>query len=297
MTHIFYHGADLDGKCSGAIAKWGTDEAVCLHPINYGDEFPYEHVAGQEVMMFDFSLQPFDKMLKLFSVASKVLWIDHHKASIEEYNPYIGKIPSSVEVILNNDLAACELVWQRFHPELPQPPVVSYLGKYDRWDHSDRNVVLFHSGMEQFELNPDSYLWNALFCGDEEWLTSIKENGKTIEKYKVLSNRRIMELSFDAQIVANGRTYKCLAINSIGHGASIFFSKWDPAKYDIMLRFYYNGRCWAISMYSDPSGPDVSAIAKCFGGGGHHGAAGFETTQMGLTGFIEVQSHIIPVNP
>lgn len=38
---MFYHSADLDGFCSGAIIKYSFPECELI-PINYGDTFPWE---------------------------------------------------------------------------------------------------------------------------------------------------------------------------------------------------------------------------------------------------------------
>ena len=44
-----------------------------------------------------------------------------------------------------------------------------------------------------------------------------------------------------------------------------------------MLTFSWRKGQWTVSMYSDKPDIDVSVIAKNNGGGGHKGAAGFQT--------------------
>lgn len=59
----FYHSADLDGHCSGAIVKLMHKDCTMI-PIDYGDKFPYESIQKDEfIFMVDFSLQPFDRMI------------------------------------------------------------------------------------------------------------------------------------------------------------------------------------------------------------------------------------------
>lgn len=61
----FYHSADLDGHCSGAIVKQ-MHKSCEIIGIDYGDKFPYEVIEdGEIIFMVDFSLQPFDRMIKL----------------------------------------------------------------------------------------------------------------------------------------------------------------------------------------------------------------------------------------
>ena len=83
----FYHSADLDGHCSGAMIKMAYPECEMIG-INYGDEFPWESIpcgCGEKIFMVDFSLQPYQKMRKLDIHADPLIWIDHHKSAIDEH--------------------------------------------------------------------------------------------------------------------------------------------------------------------------------------------------------------------
>ena len=44
MIKCFYHLADLDGHCSGAIVKYKYPDAE-LFGINYGQAFPYDKIS------------------------------------------------------------------------------------------------------------------------------------------------------------------------------------------------------------------------------------------------------------
>ncbi len=81
---VFYHSADLDGHCSGAIVKYKFPDIEAIK-INYGDKFPWGTIySGETIYMVDFSLQPFEDMIKLNKLAN-LIWIDHHKTSIDDY--------------------------------------------------------------------------------------------------------------------------------------------------------------------------------------------------------------------
>ena len=101
----FYHSADLDGHCSGAIVRKKYPD-VELIGINYGDEFPWEKIPGNLVIMVDFSLQPFDDMVRLLEMGD-IVWIDHHKSAIEDYNNH--KFSTKHVAMLNEKKAGCEL--------------------------------------------------------------------------------------------------------------------------------------------------------------------------------------------
>jgi hypothetical protein len=52
---------------------------------------------------------------------------------------------------------------------------------------------------------------------------------------------------------------------------------YNPKKHDMILTYYYNGKCWCYGFYTDSKNHpeiDCSQIAIKYGGGGHKGAAG-----------------------
>ena len=79
----FYHRADLDGRCSGAIVKAHFPECRMIG-MDYGEEMPWTEIyPNEEVYLVDFSLQPFEKMIRLQKLA-QLIWIDHHKSAIAD---------------------------------------------------------------------------------------------------------------------------------------------------------------------------------------------------------------------
>ena len=70
----FYHRADMDGRCSGAIVKMEYPKCEMIG-INYGDVFPWESIQqGEVVYMVDFCLQPFEDMERLNSLC-ELIWV------------------------------------------------------------------------------------------------------------------------------------------------------------------------------------------------------------------------------
>lgn len=70
--------------------------------------------------------------------------------------------------------------------------------------------------------------------------------------------------------------FRCLCLNTPVFNSQSFEAVYDPEKHDVMVPFakMANGK-WKVSLYSTKPEIDCGAIAKTFGGGGHHGAAGF----------------------
>lgn len=268
----FYHSADLDGHCSGALIKMVYPECEMIG-INYGDEFPWDDIEKDEIIyMVDFSLQPFKYMIKL-QKKCKLIWIDHHKSAIEEYDKanFEGKVPK-IAGNQKSGIGACQLVWEYFDKGLPT--FIKLLAEYDVWDHSDSRTLPFQWGMRQFaDTSPDNQeFWKSLF--DVEEVVRITEVGGIILKYQQVENEKyIKACGFDLEFDG----LKCIAVNKMLTNSMLFTSVWNPEEYDAMLTFGYRNGKWTICLYSDKEDIDISGIAKARNGGGHKGAAGFQS--------------------
>jgi len=103
----FYHSADLDGHCSGAIIK-KFNPKVELIGYNYGQEFPWDSIQpGEQVFMVDVSL-PMPQMYKLASMGT-LYWIDHHISAINDHEEQAAREDWSIKGLRRTDRAACEL--------------------------------------------------------------------------------------------------------------------------------------------------------------------------------------------
>jgi len=270
----FYHSADLDGHCSGAIVKHKFPECEMIG-IDYGDKFPWDSIKLHEaVYMVDFSLQPFDQMIEL-NERCDLIWIDHHKSAIEECK----NSESIFFGVQNSDLAACELTWKYFSGDKP-PTAVFLLGRYDVWDHSDPNVLPFQYGLRMEENTfPGSPVWDDLFLDEgRKKFFEILHRGRVALEYQKQQNKKIIK-SRGFEIELDG--LRVIACNAPLTNSQLFDFVWDPEKYDAMLTFSMRpDRQYTISMYTDKPEVDVSEICKARGGGGHKGAAGFQCNEL-----------------
>ena len=288
----FYHSADLDGHCSGAIVKYVKPDCELIG-INYGDEFPWDTInQGETVYMVDFCLQPFSDMIRLEKMCD-LIWIDHHKSAIDE--AYKVKFLAKEQSLVDG-VGACELVWKYFSSQMPYS--VKLLAEYDVWNHSDPNTIPFQFGIRVCHTIPDDEgidFWKDLFFpGRNESLiiSRIVEQGKTILHYLKQDNEKyISACGFDTELDG----LRCIAVNKMLTNSQIFDSVWDEEKYDAMLTFgfrkgkwkydamltfgFRKGK-WTVSLYSTKNDIDVSVIAKNRGGGGHKGAAGFQCEEL-----------------
>lgn len=273
----FYHSADLDGKCSGAIVKMRHPECELIG-INYGQAFPWESIVpGETVFMVDFSLQPFGQMEWLSGICD-LIWIDHHKSALEQAAASSCFMPFAQHCAIGR--AGCELTWEFVYPDKPLPEAVRLLGRYDVWDHVDADVLPFQYGLRLYDLDPNNQeLWQAVFYAGT---ADVIKQGKVLMAYEEQQNA-IYVRSYGFEVELDG--LRCIALNKGLTGSLVFKSVYDPAKHDAMLTFVRKRDHWKVSLYADKPEVDVSAICAAWGGGGHKGAAGFSVRCCRLGGF------------
>lgn len=269
----FYHSADLDGHCAGAIVKKALPECEMVG-LDYDDTFPWEDIIPSEVVyLVDISLQPFENM-ELLDTMVHLFWIDHHKSTIKAAQ----EARVTFEGIQLVGQAACELTWDYFYPEKPVPLAVRLLGRYDVWDHRDPRVLPFQLGMKAYDTDPENQgFWYDFFVPSDQSprVSYIITKGQAIGEYM---DRQCAEgcarTAFETKI--DGLSCLAANVNAPFARSQFFDSAWDPQKYDAMCAFgrRSNGK-WVISLYTTHKDIDVGELARRRGGGGHQKAAGF----------------------
>lgn len=254
----FYHNADLDGWCSGAIVKYFHPKCDLIG-IDYGDDFPWNSLLpGEDVFMVDFSLQPYSLMHELSNRDIQLIWIDHHKSAIDEYN----KDPlRHSNVTLVNGTGACQLVWEAL-TDKKLPDSVYLLSRYDVWDHSNPRTLPFQYGMRLRAKDPNNIkFWAKIF---KIFPTDILEEGKIILRYVAVNNEKyIKACGFETNLDG----LHCIATNRQLTNSQTFDAVWNLEKYHAMMTFGWRKGQWHISLYSLREDVDVSEIAKKRGGG------------------------------
>lgn len=270
----FYHSADLDGHCSGALVLSKYPDAEMIG-INYGDEFPWDDIhEGDEVFMVDFSLEDPKDMEKLAKKCD-LIWIDHHETAIDKNKDL------DVDGLQEVGKAGCELTAE--YLGLPVSEGIKLLGRYDVWDDKDKDyweeeILPFHYGMGRFDTRPEESmeLWQELFEDKADFISKTIESGKLILEYETVQNAAyVRAYGFDADF----QGYKAIVSNRGMTGSGLFDSLWDPEKYDLMVTFCKSEKGWKVSLYTTKDDVDCGELAKKNGGGGHKQAAGYTTEE------------------
>lgn len=312
-TTVIYHSADFDGIFCREIARKFLPDAELIG-WNFGDK-PLVIPAGPLYVIdlpldrpfgFDYARlkadQPLDVPFKGPQHPNGLVWIDHHKTSIDSH-------PTDIQGYRIDGVAACRLAWQWFQGDLRpcncdtrhseghydycprgrlpskqdfidrkvvEPKAVRLAGEYDIWDKRDPDAETFQYGLRF--VYPGADFWEALLDGNgvgQKAVLDLLEHGRIAQSYQ----HRI-----DSDLVTQ-RSYRLdweglnwIVLNT-GRFNSLTFAALDKPEtgHDALLGYMFNGKVWTVSLYhaKHRTDLDLSEIAKKYGGGGHRGACGF----------------------
>ena len=302
-TTVIFHSADFDGLFCEAIARkflpsdtefigWDFKDDVVIMPEGqiYILDLPVDRVFG-----FRFEDSVTAKVIAE-GLKDRIIWIDHHKSSIETHNP-------SIPGYRIDGVAACRLAWQWFYlhvergtsmscmPTLEEfvergirePWAVRLAGEYDIWDKRDPNAELFQHGLRSEELYPVT--WDALLScemEDEATVVRLLNQGRALQFARANEYRDVItQQGFDVRF--EGLTFLACNSHELDIRSHLFEAGIQP-HHDALLGFTFNGKSkdWRVSMYHAPGKEhhDLSVIAKANGGGGHRGACGFRAAKL-----------------
>lgn len=273
-TLCIYHGGCQDGFGAAWAVRHALGDDVEFYPGVYQDAPP--DVTGRDVLMVDFSYKR-SVIEEMAKAANSIVILDHHKSAAEDlagfpppgFNyPPIAPM-AKVTAVFDMERSGAGLTWDCLHPGgEPRPDLLNYIEDRDLWRFAlpctrEVSAALFSYGY-------DFVLWDALM--EPGYVDNMMIEGRAIERkhHQDIANllpvvQREMVIGGDVMPVA------CLPLtmtSDAGHkmasenrGVSACY--WDTPE----------GR--VFSLRSTDAGPDVSAIAKQYGGGGHIHAAGF----------------------
>lgn len=278
-----WHGNCQDGFGAAWAVRYALGDTVEFHPGVYQDAPP--DVTGRDVIMVDFSYKR-PVIEDMARKARSILILDHHKSAKEELqhlyiapawnvwrelidNKYLP-MSSAVRCVVQFDMerSGAGMAWDYFVPDQPRLPLINHIEDRDLWRFKLPRTRAIAAAL--FSYPYDFETWDGLMQPNR--LDLLNAEGAAIERkhHQDIDNllpvvRREMTIGDTRMPVA------CLPItlaSDAGHrmaseAAGVAACYWDTS----------DGR--VFSLRSTDTGPDVSAIAKQYGGGGHAHAAGF----------------------
>lgn len=299
---ILYHSGCMDGS-GAALAAWMKfrDNAVYM-PINYGEviiEFGQklndEPILDREIYLLDFCFKA-NTLSRLVKMAKTVIVIDHHKTAKEELDKVLGSswdtAPQNLQIVFDLERSGAVLSWMTFHPGTEVPSMLKYIEDRDLWRWKLPNSKEINTALEVTGLKTDFQQPELILAWDTRAELNLIEQGTAVLKYqdqliKQITRNANPENPFVWAINSNHTTKICPANTCVLQSEVcnyILATRWGPftIKYDIAVAYYFDeaDEKYRVSLRSTKDGPDVSEIAKQFGGGGHKNAAGFECEEL-----------------
>jgi hypothetical protein len=298
--HIYYH-MDADGHASAGIIQeylertQGPDVDIQFQPINYGMSIYTNNIRnGDTVYMVDFCLQPDEDMWAFNQVMLDrkcvFVWIDHHATVAKTLGEYPG-LQKVLGIRHFEKRAACELTWEYMYEDSRQmPKIISLIGDWDTWRKENKdsweNLVVPLQAYLRYERSDPKHnreLWPYLLrTNQDDLLSVVRVKGEVLVKYqRQLDDAKMRGFARKGKFAG----YSALVINSPQVNSSCFERMRDYENVDLGVSWVYTKQGqFSVSIY--PTKPDIDAGALCKklaedgpykSGGGHAGAAGFQT--------------------
>lgn len=260
-----YHGNCADGFGAAWVFKTQADREFDFHAGVYQDAPP--DCTGRDVYLVDFSYKR-AVVEEICKVATRVVLIDHHKSALDDLAPLIES--KKIESLTSLEHSGSVLAWMWFHGNnlTNMPPLLAHIEDRDLWRFA-------MPGTREIQANVFSYpydfaVWDELMDAPVE---SLIAEGRAIERkhFKDIAElikvcRREMTIGGIVVPVAN---LPYTLTSDAGH----MMATEHPSKVGVCYWDTPDGR--VFSLRSTDDGPDVSEIAKQYGGGGHAHASGF----------------------
>ena len=303
-----YHHNDHDGiVAAGVLYNYYRDikEKFVFNMIDYNTVLNFDHIDFENrdmVYFLDYSfsnkenIEEFKKLLNRRLHSNDVVWIDHHKTSVEsELNNFyhipgvrrIGLCGAAWTYLYLNmshfskfDINSRDDIPELFHNSEDIPKFLKYIDDYDCWKHLYPETNDFHYGLTVSDLTDIGItLLIENSDGVYPYIGNIIEQGQAIQRYLDFENKEyhVDMYGFEYTLPEEHGGYRCFCMNRKGN--SLMFGD-KINEYDAVIPFYFNGERWTYSMFSNKDHIDCSEVAKSYGGGGHKGAAGWTSDKL-----------------
>ena len=274
-----YHGNCADGFTAAWAVRRALGDEVEFYPGVYQNEPP--DVTDRDVLMVDFSYKR-PVIEAMAAKARSVCILDHHKSAAtdlaglpepEPFRTWLDALPPPLCALFDMERSGAGLAWDYFHPGANRPNLVNYVEDrdlwrfnlplsrevnayifahaytFDNWDHLERETR-DHMGVQRV-----ADMGGAI---EKKHHKDVAELVGIVGREMVIGGQKIPVANLPYTLTSDAGH-----LMATGHASKAAACYWDTPE----------GR--VFSLRSTDDGPDVSEIAKRYGGGGHAHAAGF----------------------
>lgn len=269
-TLVLYHASCADGFCAAWLYHKYVDKNLEAEykAVQYGDKY-LPDVIGRDVVMLDFSYKR-TEMEQMAREASSFLCLDHHKTAeveLEGLNYCIFDMNKSGARMTYEHLCVSP------HSSIRKPPwIVAYVEDRDlwKWELPDSREV--SAALAYYDRKFEE--WNKILAAGPDNAIKIGRvllSQQTKQVTAATGDYRIGYSNIGGHVVPVVNA--TLNISEIGNE----LAKRHPDLFAASFFYKPDGQVVYSLRSLDPTGMDVSEIAKKYGGGGHMHSAGFSS--------------------
>lgn len=293
---VYYHGDCLDGFGAAYAAWYKLGESAHYMPMNHGQAWNPEDVAGKQVFILDFSF-PKAELEAMGKIADSVLMLDHHSTARKAWQTELGDDTGGLSQFSHPDYpltvafdlakSGARLAWEHFHPGTPVPLALLHIEDQDLWIFSIPNTAAFCRALrlQPWEFKTWDKLIQASNTPESTSYQTLCTEGTAIAQFthvevqRLLGSDLVIPVSLPLPPGASQAGAKdCL--DGLGINASNLFA--SELGHHLAQRSGTFGLIWhlgaggrvKVSLRAENQ-VNVAMIAEQYGGGGHPNAAGF----------------------
>lgn len=278
-TKILFHANCYDGF-GAAWAAWKRfGNAAEYIPMNYDSPMP-EINATDEVFMLDYCRKK-DDLVRTALAAKHLIVLDHHKTAMPEVDAAQLELANwggrdvTFDATIDIKRSGAMLSWDFFFSGTPAPRLIELIQDRDLWKFDLYRTRETHAYLCSQPMN--FLVWNNIYTTMQLDASQIYVQGdKILQYHELLVEQFCKQVNF-----INVAGYYDIPIVN----CSMLFSEVPHKLLEMYpdapfaMYFYRRNGIWQYGLRSRGD-VDVSKLAGYFGGGGHHNAAGFETTMI-----------------
>ena len=259
-----YHANCDDGFGAAWVLHAALSDAE-FHAAHY--QTPPPDVTDRDVYLVDFSYK-LPVLQEMLGKAESITILDHHKTAEEDLRTVLmGKHAAGV---FDMDRSGAMITWDWFFPEQAPPLLLRYIQDRDLWHknlpHCDAVIAWLRSYPQSFDM------WAALADKLEVNFDGVVKEGNAILRSHEAQRQQALRHAHDLDT----GVFTCRATHTTIHFSEVATELAGPDGVGAAYFMIDGGKSVVFSLRSQETGPDVSEIAKRFGGGGHKHAAGFK---------------------
>lgn len=270
IDYVIYHSPCSDGS-GAALGAWLKlkDNAV-YEGMTYHTPINLEKLKGKNVIFLDCSLKK-DELVKLRSIANKVMILDHHASAEQELAGEAGCF-----FFMGNSGAI--LAWHYFHGiDVLAPQLLRLIEDRDlwRWDNRELSEPLYYAIIAKFP--KVDYKALVPYLQEDKLNELIAFGRELVSKNQLWCQATARAAKFKNLNLPDGKKYRviCQELENnklISELAEYLYTNNEVDL--VMLWFKVAGDRFKISFRTNNKAVNLATLASSLGGGGHEQAAG-----------------------